>query len=263
MARPLTKKTADGELYTRPIDVEQQIDEALSLPSTELRERLKNLDRNCSSYLRSECLVHLIRVAIQTDNESLTNLVLPVLFSRCEAILLAKMPDSNTLDATLLREEALEKLTDLFVADGTGDIKSELDFYECRFNRAFRALRVDVVRRHERLSKRGNTTPNLPQVHTEMDGGFTQDVFDMVSDAFNGHSMLESTLLREELNSAIRDLPADERDAVVLVHGLGYKVESVDPDEATAATWCNCTGRTIRNRLSSAATKLARFKEEI
>jgi len=54
---------------------------------------------------------------------------------------------------------------------------------------------------------------------------------------------------------------ADERDAVVLVHVLGYKVESGDPDEDTAATRCKCTGRTIRNRLMRAAAKLSRFKE--
>jgi len=54
-----------------------------------------------------------------------------------------------------------------------------------------------------------------------------------------------------------------EGPAVVLVHGLGYKVESVDPDEETAATRCSCTGRTIRNRLASAAAMLSRFKEEL
>ena len=50
-------------------------------------------------------------------------------------------------DAASLRQEILEDLTDLFVTDGTGDFPDELDFYECRFNKAFMALRIDAVRR--------------------------------------------------------------------------------------------------------------------
>jgi len=44
---------------------------------------------------------------------------------------------------------------------------------------------------------------------------------------------------------------------------MGYKEESIDPDEETAATRRNCTGRTIRNRLTRAAAKLAPFKEDL
>ena len=62
---------------------------------------------------------------------------------------------------------------------------------------------------------------------------------------------------------AIEALPANERDAVILVHVLGYKEESEDPEEETAATRCNCTGRTIRNRLTRATAKLSRFKEDL
>ena len=70
-------------------------------------------------------------------------------------------------------------------------------------------------------------------------------------------------VFREPLARGIEALPADERDAVILVHVLGYKEESEDPAEETAATRCNCTGRTIRNRLTRAAAKLSRFKEAL
>ena len=71
----------------------------------------------------------------------------------------------------------------------------------------------------------------------------------------------DGDVFRSELHDAILELPPDERDAVILVHALGYQEESDDPAEETAATRCDCTGRTIRNRLTRAATKLARFKE--
>ena len=73
----------------------------------------------------------------------------------------------------------------------------------------------------------------------------------------------DNDLLLAALIDAIESLPYDERHAVALCHILGYKEESENPDVVTAATICNCTGRTIRNRLNRAAAKLSRFKEDI
>ena len=62
---------------------------------------------------------------------------------------------------------------------------------------------------------------------------------------------------------AIEALPADERDAVILVHVLGYKEESEDPEEETAAT--RCTARDERFAIGSHGrpAKLSRFKEDL
>ena len=263
MARPLTNRRLGGALYTRPRVVEAQIDEAICLSRSDLRIRLSMGDRNALSYLRSECLVHLVREGRRSDDQQMMSAVLPVLLRRCEAILLSKMPDGGMPDAAGLRQEILEELTDLFVTDGTGDFPNELDFYECRFNMAFRALRVDAVDRDVRRRKREIDVVELPPLETAKEPDAYVDAFAKVSDAFKIKPTQEWDVLREELGEAIEALPADERDAVMLVHGFGYKVESVDPDEATAATRCNCTGRTIRNRLASAAAKLSGFKEDL
>ena len=42
---------------------------------------------------------------------------------------------------------------------------------------------------------------------------------------------------------------------------MGFKEESEDPRERTAATLCDVTGRTIRNRLRRALAKLSNLKE--
>ena len=60
----------------------------------------------------------------------------------------------------------------------------------------------------------------------------------------------------QDLLKEINNLPPDEREAVILCHVMGFKVESEDPEETTAATLCDVTGRTIRNRLSRAAKML-------
>ena len=80
-----------------------------------------------------------------------------------------------------------------------------------------------------------------------------------VSDAFKVFPTQEWDAFREPFLKAIDALPSDERDAVILVHVLGYKEESEDPEGETAATRCNCD--TIRNRLTRAAGKLARYED--
>lgn len=263
MARPLTKTKAGGGLYTRPTAVDAQIDEAVSFSRSDLHTRLLIADRNAPRYLRSECLVHLVRQGRRSDDQQLMGAVLPVLLGRCEANLLAKVPDGGMPDAASLRQKILENLVDLFVTDGMGDLPDELDFYECRFNMAFRALRIDAVRRNVRRRKRSIAVVDLPPSEVTSEPNDHEDAFARMSDVFKTLPTQEWDVLRERFVKAIKALPAHERRAVILVHVLGYKQESEDPEEETAATLCNCTGRTIRNRLRRAAAKLSRFKENL
>lgn len=262
MARPLTR-IADGTPYVRPAGVETQIDQAVQLSATDLRRRLLITNRNDPGHLRSECLVHLVREGRRSANQALMTAVLPILLGRCEANLRVTVADGAIPDAANLRQEILDDLTELFVMDGAGDFPDELDFYECKFNKAFRALRIDAIRRAERRSKRSIEVAEMPELEVKSTPNASEDAFSRVSDAFKVLPSQEWDADREPILQAIEALPPDERDAVVLVHALGYKEESDDPEEETAATRCNCTGRTIRNRLTRAAAKLSRFKEDL
>lgn len=262
MARPLTKTTPDGAVYTRPAEVEAQIDEALQLPLPELRGRLLVTDRSAPSYLSHECLVHLVRQGRRSDDQALMSAVLPVLLGRCEANLLVKVPDGGMPEAASLRQEILDTLTDLFAMDGSEDHLDELDFYECKFNKAFRALRIDAVRRGARRNLIVDVI-DLPREEATSGPDSYEDALAKLSDVFKVLPTQEWHVLREPLLTTIEALSPDERKAVVLVHLLGYKEESSDPDEQTAATRCNCTGRTIRNRLTRAAAKLSHLKENL
>ena len=263
MARALTNTEPDGSLYTRPAAVEGQIDEILWLSPSELQSRLLIADRKAPGYLRTECLVYLVREGRRSGDQQLMSAVLPVLLGRCEANLLVKVPDGTLPDANSSRQQILEDLTDLFVLDGSSEFPDELDFYECRFNLAFRALRIDGVRREMRRRNRTIKTVDLPPSDASGEPDAYDDAFARVSLNFKVLPTQEWDVFREPFVKAIEALPDDEREAVILVHVLGYKEESENPEEETAATRCNCTGRTIRNRLSRAAAKLSRFKEAL
>jgi DNA-directed RNA polymerase specialized sigma24 family protein len=261
MARPLTKKTKDGTVYRRPPGVEAQIDEALRLAPADLLARLLITDRDHPAYLNPECLVHLVREEArrcrQSGNQGFREEALRTLLVRCEANLLRRVPDDALADAADVRQEILDALVELFF-----ESSNHLDVYECKFNLAFRTLRIDAVRRAQR--RRENEIPMSELAPPEETGApdADADVLARIADELGVAPTQESDVFLERLSKAIDDLPTDECMAVTLVHVLGYKEESDDPDEETAATRCKCTGRTIRNRLKRAVAKLSRFNLE-
>jgi hypothetical protein len=257
MAPPLTKKTAQGNVYTRPSDVEAQIDEATLLSSADLKMRLAIASPVMKGFLRPETLVHLLRKGIELSSMEMFNAVLPVLLKRCEKMLNAKV-SSALPDVDELRRDILGEFAELLAGDGRGDIPDELDFYECRFNLAFRTFWIERVQRE--VTRSGQLlAAESDQEFDEL--SYDEEDLSNISDSLHNDTP-ETRLRMQQLLEAIETLPKKERDAVVLVHIMGFKEESTDPDEETAATKCKCTGRTIGNRLASAAAKLARFQED-
>ena len=259
MVRPLTKRTRMGALYTRPPEVEAEIVAALREDWGTLRRRLDIKDARSAEHVGSECLVHLLRDKHRKGDDRRMGAILQVLLGRCEAILKTTIPESEP-DAGEMREAVLGKFTELLARGCVGERPEELDFYECRFNRALQTLRFDVVdRERRRLGRRvevprGDDGDGLPLSEEE---GLA-----FLSEAGGTRPTQEEGALLKEVKEAIEALPPDEREAFVLRRVYGYKAESEDPAETTAAVLCGCTGRTIRNRLSRAETKLWRSKEE-
>lgn len=257
MAPPLTKTTEQGIVYTRLPEVEAQIDEAALFNPAELKLRLDVTKPEKAGFLRSETLVHLLRRGIATGSMATINAILSVLLKRCEKTLKGKI--FNSLPAAdELREDILGAFAELLASDGAGDVPDELDFYECRFNLAFRTFWIDYAKRE--VVQLGRFT--AVETEEELDEAIAdEECLKDISDSLH-HDTPEARLRMQQLLEAIDTLPKKERDAVVLVCIMGFKEESQNLDEETAASKCKCTGRTIRNRLASAAAKLTRFQED-
>jgi hypothetical protein len=263
--QPLKKIKKDGTVYRRPPQVEADIEEVLRLAPNALLSRAQITDRGDPAYLSSEVLTHLVRREFRHwrggkgSEAHMWNLLMPLL-SRCELILLAKVPDGALPDAPGVRQSIIDSLVDKFFDDAEGEHPDALDLYECKFNLGFRTLRIDAVRPVQR--RRAQEIPLSELASPEETSDPDTEVFDRISE-LNTAATQEGEAFRDALLEAIEALPDDERKAVILVHVMGYKEESDDPAEVTAATRCNCTGRTIRNRLKRAATKLAHFSSGV
>lgn len=248
MANPLTKHSKEGVLYVRPLEVESNIDGALDQETAVLIRRAQGTDRHSSDYLKSESLVYLIRAAIRSDDAVRYNALLPILLSRCQTILSRKISDSVP-NAEDVREEVLCELSVLFAGEAGSDPPNELDYYEVKFNSAFRTLRCLVLRRERE---------NTEGAQVLSDG----------SEAENGHGQAANLppcrAIQEDgvqLTELLDTLPDNLRKAVVLTE-MGYVAESNDPDVTTVATLCGVSGRTVRTWLNQARNQIEQMRLE-
>ena len=251
MATALTKRRGDGTPLTRPPEIEEGLDLALAegLPSLIRRAQVK--DTSSPEYLGSECLVHLVRDSARRGVATISNLLLPVLLARCERTLLSKIP-RGVPDADHLREEVLGAFVLILAKGCSAEDDGESDFYECRFNLAFRMLRISVVRREQ--AKSVGVMPLIEDVIAADDENAGR-----LENALRTRSgQVDGLVLAEFLDA----LPPEEREAVVLHYVMGYKIESKDKDEPTVATRCGVSGRTIRDRLNRARERCKQMKRE-
>jgi DNA-directed RNA polymerase specialized sigma24 family protein len=260
MPRPLTKTARDGRLYQRDPWIESAITALSALPPSALVERARNSGADTADFVPSECLVYFIREAWRRRDKSTTTDLVGVLFTRCERILKRKIPDRDVPNGEHVRQNILGDLGLLLAQDN-----AKLDYYECRFNRAFKSLYIGHARKE--FDAVNELSPGPAEANDEgtVDDGLIEKLSGALSNADNSdHGLVETgeAIFREDAVRALRALPDNERRAFVLIYGFGYKEESDDPEEVTAATLCGVTGRTIRNRLASAKTKLSRLKEE-
>jgi len=246
MVQPLTKRTTSGELYTRPPEIESAIKAALALERSELLRRARIPDERAAHFLPLECLVHVIRLALQNDDVEVSNALLNALLERCAAMLMTTISDARSQRAADVRQDVLDRLVDKFLDDAK---PGSLDIFEVRFSRAFRALRINALRA-------GGVGVELASL-TDPDDGCesepelpptvpTQDV----------------NRFHKELMQGVGRLPKKLRDAVALVYLMGYEIESNDSEKESAATICRVSGRTIRTRLTEAMAQLKKFVED-
>ena len=244
MPRELEKRTPGGERYVRPPEIETAIDVALQEDLATRVRRAHVRDRASSDYLRTECLVHLVREAIRVDDAPAQEKLIPILFLRCEAILISKVPDSMQR-AEEIRSEVLGRLSELIAEDAEDRTRGVLDFYETRFGLAFKRLRLTVERAFRRRARERSTDD--PRQYVE-EPATTSTLEDLVFD--------------QQRLATLDLLPDDERSALVLHYLNGLDIESVDPTKHTVATALGVTGRTVRNLLARARAKLIALEEK-
>lgn len=260
MARPLNTKAEDGSDYTRPPAIEESIDEALGQDLDTVLRRAAIRSPGHAEYMPLECLLHLAREARLKGDKAAENKLLVPLLSRCELLLKKAIPDGSLPDAEGIRQDVLSALCELFAFVGTNHDATRLDYFEIRFHDAFAALRFARLRQEGR---RKNVFCDLSEEKDE-DGQplDEENTLAKLSLAAQSPPRQEQYAYLAEVGKFLATLSPEDREALILVAIKGYKIESEDADEETAATICGVSGRAIRKRLKKVASLLKEFQEE-
>lgn len=260
MARPLNNIKGTGEFYIRPAEIEASIDEALTQDLEAILQRANIRSPKKPGYMPLECLLHLAREARLTGDKQTENKLLRPLLMRCELILKKSIPDGSVRDAESVRQDILDKFSELFALVGSNYDATRLDFFECRFQAAFASLRYQRVRQEARRDK------VFVEFDVEQDEEGKplddENALAKLSAAAQSPARQEGLTYLGQVFEHIKTFPPEIREAVMLVAVQGHKIESEDPDEVTAATLSGVSGRTIRKRLQKAATLLKTFHQE-
>lgn len=247
---PLTLRTKDGTLYTRPVPVEAQLAELVLLSPQAIIARVRaTSDYRHPAYVRNESLAYFLREWQRTgQTQAITDLV-PLVIGRVD-----RQTRSYFMRfAAELRDDAVARVYDtlwgqLFMLDSPRG-----EFWQVAFGLGIERRALSVVEQLQAESRRAiraarDTTGDDP------DG---TDPFAAVPDT--APSAERRTLDRETLGEALAQVPEPQREAYVLHYGYGWHIEGNTPP--TLDAHFGKTGRTIRNWLRDAEGRIERWKE--
>lgn len=250
MARPLTrvqKKT--GNIYARPKAIEAEIDRALNDGFADAIRRARIRGEASPDYVHPECLVHLVREAKRAGKDRESETFLRLLLARCEANLRGTIRNDGISNPEQLRDDILQHLAMKFAQDAV-EGSGRLDYFECRFNSAFRALRIDFYNREAALANRSAAVDSGEDLADDEEANDTTD------SGFWRSSNMEDRIFAKQVAAFLEKLPADERQAIIMCRVWNLTQED-------AARRLGVSVKTIYNRLTRADLKLASIKEDI
>lgn len=253
MHRQLTRTREDGTLYVRPDEIEKKLGAVLELDRDTLQRRFHILDRRDVEYVPSECIIYLLREAMLDNRSTWFETVYKALFKRCALRLQFKVSKGLFRDADTVREEIMGQFA-LCLAKGLQPGSDALDAMEVAFDKVFAGIRIAVVRKEFRREGLQDTFDPMPKDSDEADRLILSLRADDGSEVV-GLWGAEYIVFRNSMFDAIYNLPAQEREAIMLRLN-GWQIHSDDPDTPSIARHFNVDEGTIRYRISQGVKKV-------
>lgn len=254
MVSPLKKRTASGELYQRPTEIEAKLLDLDDLAPQERLARCHIADRKNPMYVPSECILHFVRAARDNPFGAYYEGLCKALIAR----VLKQLPkrtdrsDKEVLSKALIREKALGTFCEL-LADDILDYTVRLDFYEVRFMSAVSALKINAYR-EVKCDDEGKESVESAEENGELkkeveEAGKDCNPFDL--------EILSVADYQFELHEAIVELP-DLQKRIMQMLMLGMPIDSIDQNVVTISKTLNRSEKTIRTHREKAFATIRR-----
>lgn len=259
--QPLTRCNGEGEVYQRTAAVHLQIEEALTMTSSQVVERARILDRQSPDYFQEECLIYLIREFRRRNDGRTVSDLSESLLDRCKNFIYNGLFSGlRVLGSQAVEDACNDVILELFTL--VLDLESDRsDFLQVRFGPALQRLIIGVYRRHSSLIQEAKDSVPLSSVagyESERDGDDIQRVVPLDDVVDHTISMEQRALYREGLSF----LEEPYRTVFILRHYEGWQIEAKDPSVPTISRFYKKTPRTIQSWLSHAENILERWRGE-
>lgn len=263
MPEPLRKTKGDGSPYIRPPEVEASIDALLALGRTDLLQRCKISDSSHPDYVKSECILHFVRLSKADNNDRHFEELFKILRARVRRALPAVerfvqegKNASVQASAVQIRDEVLFRFQALLCLD-RADYDERLDYFEIKFDGAIANLRRTARKRAWRDEDRSN-----PLTYDDETNEPSREVEDALARLHPlSASKMDDPAYRLRLDAAIDSLPADQGRVIEMLR-QDFPIESGDPEVMTIVKVLGCVEKTVRNRRDRAFKALRAALEE-
>lgn len=249
LVRPLTRRD-----YVRTEATQRQIADSLGLDPEGLIVRAQQRDKDAPDYLSAEALVYFIRRADSGADGKTRDALIRELLERCTVFFRGQLRGcKNEEDRRDLQSAVITNLIeDLLAPDDRGD------FMQVRFWRYLKRRTISVW---NKFTRNAGKTESLDVPAIDEDGAEGGTKQDLLTD--DGLTLEQLTTI----SGALAKLPPNVRRAFILRHAFGVKIGADNltddpPNEVTLARHFGCSGRTIRNWLKEAETRLSGFREK-
>ena len=247
---PLRKVSLEGEIYTRVPEVTAELDKLLRLSLAEQATLCEITDEKDANFVRSECLVHLVR--------SLRDMPESREFQRLYAALLKRvaqrLPRAEKGKAVKMKEQDIQDVVlgkcIEFLATDRASYDGRLDFFEVRFESALRRLLDTAFKTEGRRTKR-----QKPLEYEE--GDIPEEVETAAREAaeseFPAFNLSEDC--RFKLEVAIDSLPQEEQTVIQMIR-KGFPYTSADASKPSITQALGKKERMVRYIKTNAIEKL-------
>jgi len=238
--KPLTKCRSDGALYTRRADVEEGLARLIEQSREEIIAGLKIRDTSSPLYVKSECIVYMIRDTRHDNDESYFNDLYRELMRRISSALPRVAGEHADVTENVHATDARDKVRDTFVRkliEDRAEPGAALDYFEVMFADAIAALRTTSMHTARRQAARteaieADEETNEPSLAVERAVGSLNLKEELLSDDPIYRSRVADAIrslpdkLRRVVELIMRDMPIDSSDDSIMTIRKAIAVKS-------------------------------------
>lgn len=263
MVEPLRMTYPDGSHYRRRNEIEKMLTQLEQVTRDQLMERMQISDPTHADFLPAECILHFLRKSKRDNTSRQFELMYKALLARVEraamvpgALHYVGEKQAITARGAKIIEEVVFAFELKLTKDRNGYLEG-LDYYEVNFASAMKSLRSTARAKIDLEEGRNQPLSYNDEESISADVEKAAGAFD----PFNPEK-IDDPVYRSALGAAIKELPAEERD-VILLTLKGYQDASIQPDAITISSLLGCNDQTVRNRRKRAVIKLKKALEEL